>query len=83
MESLIVLAMLGMEVGHFTKVDWCLTETRAILTTHSVALKRLSEERVLFLWGKYYHLQGKNFWRELYHQRSYEIFNEGIDFLKK
>lgn len=82
MESLIVLARLRMEVGQFTKVDWCLTETRAILTSNNESLKRLSEDRVLFLWGKYYHLQGKNFWRELYHQRSYEVFNEGIDFLK-
>ena len=83
MESLIVLARLRMEVGQFTKVDWCLTETRSILTSNNESLKRLSEDRVLFLWGKYYHLQGKNFWRELYHQRSYEVFNEGIDFLKK
>ena len=56
MESLIVLARLRMEVGHFTRVDWYLTETRAILTANSDSLKRLSEERVLFLWCKYYHL---------------------------
>jgi hypothetical protein len=56
MESLIVLARLRMEVGQFTKVDWCLTETRAILTANDESLKRLSEERVLFLWCKFYHL---------------------------
>jgi hypothetical protein len=56
MESLIVLARLRMEVGQFTRVDWYLTETRAILTANKDSLQRLSEERVLFLWCKYYHL---------------------------
>ena len=71
-----------MEVGEFTKVDSYLSEVQDTLKARDIDLNRLSEESTLFYWGKYYHLQGKNCWRELYHQRGYEIFKEGIEFLK-
>lgn len=73
-----------MEVGFFPKADFNLTEVRAILSNEksSESLKRLSEERYVYYWCKYYHIQGKTFWRELYHQRSSELFKEGIEYVK-
>ena len=78
-----VLSRLRMEVGEFTKVDGYLSEALTMLKGKETDLNRLSEESTLFYWGKYYHLQGKNYWRELYHQRGYEVFKEGIEFLKE
>ena len=82
LESLIVLARLSMEVGVFPTADLHLNEARAILTSGSETLKRLSEERYVYYWCKYYHIQGKTFWRELYQQKSSDLFKEGIDYVK-
>lgn len=72
-----------MEVGHFAHVDFNLVEAKNILRTQEKELAARSEERRLFYWGKYFHLQGKNDWRALYHQRAYERFKEGILYFSK
>jgi hypothetical protein len=72
-----------MECGQFSLVDVKLLEAKHILKTKGDQLRKVSEERVVFYWGKYYHLQGKNSWRSYFHQRSYETFKDGILYLSK
>lgn len=56
---------------------------REILTDKEESvLSKINAERVVYYWAKYYHVQAKNLARELYHQRAYETFNEGLAYLK-
>lgn len=82
MNALILNARLRQEIGEFPNGDKALQEIREIIEKNEEELEKISAERVLYYKAKGIHIQAKNYARQLYHQKSCELFNEGLEFLK-
>lgn len=72
-----------MEVGDYTEADKALEAVQAIFTEHGQDLKQSNSRLHLYIYGKYYHILGKNKSRSYYFEKAREIFEEGVEFIKE